>query len=125
MASASARLELPATSRIAPLLVAADRCIAPISFVRGGDNKMVARRQYRRPRGPRNFIGWVKARVPGSKGKLGGPAKAALTRVNCCPKATPRHENFLVHSGDSPPARALLPLRKRGRRDGEIGRAHV
>src|ERR1700732_1809645 len=29
MASASARLELPATSRIAPLLVAADRCIAP------------------------------------------------------------------------------------------------
>src|SRR5262249_62036465 len=29
MASESMRLELPATSRIAPLLVASDRCIAP------------------------------------------------------------------------------------------------
>src|SRR6266516_5549027 len=55
MASESARLELPATSRIAPLLVAADRCIAPISLVRSGDNKMAASRQYRRPRGPPDF----------------------------------------------------------------------
>src|SRR5947209_14116714 len=59
MASESARLELPATSRIAPLLVATDRCIAPISLVRSGDNKMAASRQYRCPRGPPDFANVV------------------------------------------------------------------
>src|SRR5229473_4297255 len=59
MASESARLELPATSRIAPLLAAADRCIAPISLVRSGDNKMAASRQYRRPRSPPDFANVV------------------------------------------------------------------
>src|SRR5713226_10554661 len=72
MASESARLELPATSRIAPLLVATDRCIAPISLVRSGDNKMAASRQYRCPRGPPDFanvvhgLGGLRGAKPGA-----------------------------------------------------------